>query len=71
MAPGRDRAGPERQRVDRAEDAGFCIPEKQDEVTKLENQPFRFTFNGLLKVAVQGSQVTSDAGLAPVRELDG
>ena len=35
-----------------------------------ENQPFQFTFNGLLKVAFQGSHVTSDAGLILVRELD-
>ena len=28
-----------------------------------ENGPFHFTFNGLLKVAFQGSHVTSDAGL--------
>lgn len=35
-----------------------------------ENQPFQFTFNGLLKVAFQGSHVTSDAGLVLVRELD-
>ena len=35
-----------------------------------ENQPFQFTFNGLLKVEFQGSHVTSDAGLILVRELD-
>ena len=35
-----------------------------------ENEPFQFTFNGLLKVAFQGSRVTSDAGLILVRELD-
>ena len=35
-----------------------------------ENGPFQFTFNGLLKVAFQGSRVTSDAGLILVRELD-
>ena len=35
-----------------------------------EDQPFQFTFNGLLKVAFQGSHVTSDAGLILVRELD-
>ena len=35
-----------------------------------ENQPFQFAFNGLLKVAFQGSHVTSDAGLILVRELD-
>ena len=27
-----------------------------------ENGPFQFTFNGLLKVAFQGSHITSDAG---------
>ena len=35
-----------------------------------EDQPFQFTFNGLLKVAFQGSRVTSDAGLILVRESD-
>ena len=35
-----------------------------------ENGPFQLTFNGLLKVAFQGSHVTSDAGLILVRELD-
>ena len=35
-----------------------------------ENGPFQFTFNSLLKVAFQGSHVTSDAGLVLVRELD-
>jgi hypothetical protein len=39
-------------------------------VGEKENQPFQFTFNGLLKVAFQGSHVTSDAGLILVRELD-
>ena len=39
-------------------------------VGEKENQPFQFTFNGLLKVAFQGSRVTSDAGLILVRELD-
>ena len=33
-------------------------------------EPFQFAFNGFLKVAFQGSQVTSDAGLVLVRELD-
>lgn len=37
---------------------------------KKESEPFQFTFNGFLKVAFQGSQVTSDAGLMLVRELD-
>ena len=32
--------------------------------------PIQFTFNGFLKVAFQGSRVTSDAGLILVRELD-
>ena len=31
---------------------------------------FQLTFNGFLKVAFQGSRVTSDAGLILVRELD-
>ena len=35
-----------------------------------ETEPFQFTFNGFLKVAFQGSRVTSDAGLVLVRELD-
>ena len=35
-----------------------------------ETEPFQFTFNGFLKVAFQGSRVTSDAGLLLVRELD-
>ena len=35
-----------------------------------ETKPFQFTFNGFLKVAFQGSCVTSDAGLILVRELD-
>ena len=28
-----------------------------------QSEPFQFTFNGFLKVAFQGSRVTSDAGL--------
>ena len=36
----------------------------------LEHEAFQFTFNGFLKVAFQGSRVTSDAGLILVRELD-
>ena len=34
------------------------------------SEPFQFTFNGFLKVAFQGSRVTSDAGLILIRELD-
>ena len=37
---------------------------------ELQTEPFQFTFNGFLKVAVQGSRITSDAGLILVRELD-
>ena len=37
---------------------------------ELQHQPFQFTFNGFLKVAFQGSRITSDAGLILVRELD-
>ena len=33
-------------------------------------EPFQFTFNGFLKVAFQGSRITSDAGLILIRELD-
>ena len=36
----------------------------------LQHEPFQFAFNGFLKVAFQGSRVTSDAGLILVRELD-
>ena len=35
-----------------------------------QTEPFPFTFNGFLKVAFQGSRITSDAGLILVRELD-
>lgn len=35
-----------------------------------ESEPFQFTFNGFLKVAFQGSRVTSNAGLILVREMD-
>ena len=35
-----------------------------------ETASFQFTFNEFLKVAVQGSRVTSDAGVILVRELD-
>ena len=37
---------------------------------ELQHEAFRFAFNGFLKVAFQGSRVTSDAGLLLVRELD-
>ena len=37
---------------------------------ELQHEAFQLTFNGLLKVAFQGSRVTSDAGLLLVRELD-
>ena len=37
---------------------------------ELQPAPFQFTFNGFLKVAFQGSRITSDAGLILVRELD-
>lgn len=35
-----------------------------------QTTPFQFGFNGFLKVAFQGSRVTSDGGLILVRELD-
>ena len=34
------------------------------------NQPFQLSFNRFLRVAFQGSQVTSNGGLILVRELD-
>lgn len=37
---------------------------------ELQQEPFQLTFNGLLKVAFQGSRVTSEACLLLVRELD-
>ena len=37
---------------------------------ELHSESFQFTFNGFLKVAFQGSRITSDAGLILVRELD-
>jgi hypothetical protein len=39
-------------------------------VGEKESEPFQFTFNAFLKVAFQGSRVTSDAGVILVRELD-
>jgi len=35
-----------------------------------QNQPFQLSFNAALKIAFQGSRVTSDGGLILVRELD-
>ncbi len=35
-----------------------------------QTKPFQFGFNGFLKVAFQGSRVTSDGGLILVRDLD-
>ena len=35
-----------------------------------QNQPFQLSFNLFLRVALQGSRVTSDGGLILVRELD-
>ena len=35
-----------------------------------EKQPFQLSFNQFLRVAFQGSRVTSDGGLILVRELD-
>ena len=37
---------------------------------ELQTELFQFTFNGFLKVAFQGSRITSDAGLILIRELD-
>ena len=37
---------------------------------ELQHEPFQFAFNGSLKVAFQGSRITSDAGILLVRELD-
>ena len=37
---------------------------------ELQHEPFQFAFNGFLKVAFQGSRITSDAGILLVRELD-
>jgi hypothetical protein len=35
-----------------------------------QHQPFQLSFNASLKVDFQGSRVTSDGDLIPVRELD-
>ena len=35
-----------------------------------QNQPFQLSFNPCLRIDFQGSRVTSDGGLVPVRELD-
>ena len=35
-----------------------------------QNRPFQLSFNGLLKIDLQGSRITSDGGLVLVRELD-
>jgi hypothetical protein len=37
---------------------------------KTPHQPFHLSFNASLKVDFQGSRVTSDGGLVPLRELD-
>jgi hypothetical protein len=37
---------------------------------KPQSQPFQLSFNARLKVAFQGSRVTSDGGLILVREVD-
>jgi hypothetical protein len=39
-------------------------------VGESQNQPFQLSFNRLLRVAFQGSRVTSDGSVIPVRELD-
>jgi len=39
-------------------------------VGESQNQPFQLSFNAFLRVAFQGSRVTSDGGLILVRELD-
>jgi hypothetical protein len=39
-------------------------------VGERQNQPFQLSFNRFLRVAFQGSRVTSDGGLILVRELD-
>ena len=35
----------------------------------IQNQSFQLSFNASLKVDFQGSRVTSDGGLVPVRDL--
>ncbi len=35
-----------------------------------QSRPFQLSFNRFLRVALQGSRVTSDGGLILVRELD-
>ena len=37
---------------------------------ELQTEPLQFAFNGFLKVAFQGSRITSDAGLILICELD-
>src|SRR5271163_1747617 len=39
-------------------------------VGERQEQPFRLSFNGRLRVDFQGARVTSDGGLLLVRELD-
>jgi len=39
-------------------------------VGESQNQPFQLSFNRFLRVAFQGSRVTSDGALILVRELD-
>src|SRR5216684_962292 len=39
-------------------------------VGETQNRPFQLSFNSSLKVDFQGSRVTSDGGLVPVREVD-
>ena len=39
-------------------------------IGETQNQPFQLSFNASLKVAFQGSKITSNGGLILVRELD-
>jgi hypothetical protein len=39
-------------------------------VGEKQNRSFQLCFNGFLKVDFQGSRVTSNGGLIPLRELD-